>query len=191
MNNTHDYSAIDRYFQRLDEVHEQRANRFRLRNMASLMASIALLMFSLGLSVLLGFIGYSYLVKAEHINVIEKVVEIPLTPSSNTNDQNNQPIIVVENFVKFTQVTYSLNGEEITVTTGREFINENDTYPDKQWCYFNLYQSGNIGPMQINLGDIDNNGLKTSNIDGSLANELSISLHELRKIGNQCYFQEV
>ena len=69
----YDYSAVDAYFDRLNEVHRHRANRFRMENIRSMLPNTALLVVSIGLACLLAFIGYSLIVNPKPT----KVVEIP------------------------------------------------------------------------------------------------------------------
>jgi hypothetical protein len=193
MNNTHDYSAVHQYFERLNEVHHHRANRFRINNLTMVMAYLSLLIASIGLGILLFFFGYSHLINAQNTSNHKETKIIETISDNNPEqiiiDESGESHIIIENFTKFAQVETTLNGKKISVMTGKDYETEDQLYPSKQWCYFYLRELGRLAPLSVTLAEVDAQGKKTIRVSSVLAKEISISLYELEKAEKLCQFQ--
>ena len=193
MNNTHDYSAVHQYFERLNEVHHHRANRFRINNLTMVMTYLSLLIASIGLGTLLFFFGYSHLINAQNTSNHKETKIIETISDNNPEqiiiDESGESHIIIENFNKFAQVETTLNDKEISVTTGKKYRTEDQLYPSTQWCYFYLSQAGKSTPLFVELARVNNHGEKTIQVSSALAKEISISLYELEKAEKLCQFQ--
>ena len=193
MNNTHDYSAVHQYFERLNEVHHHRSNRFRINNLTMVMTYLSLLIASIGLATLLFLLGYSHLIKAQNTSnhketkIIEEISSNK--PEQIIIDESGESHIVVEDFSKFTHVKTKINGKNIDVTTGKNYATEDQKYPSSQWCYFELPQDGKITDTTVYLAKINGQGLRTNRVNTDLAKEISIPLHELEKAQKLCTFK--
>jgi len=193
MNNTHDYSAVHQYFERLNEVHHHRANKFRINNLTMVMTYLSLLIASIGLGTLLFFFGYSHLINAQNTSNHKETKIIETISDNNPEqiiiDESGESHIIIENFNKFAQVETTLNDKEISVTTGKKYRTEDQLYPSTQWCYFYLSQAGKSTPLFVELARVNNHGEKTIQVSSALAKEISISLYELEKAEKLCQFQ--
>tara|TARA_Y100000590_G_C15587720_1_gene964798 strand:+ start:14 stop:601 length:588 start_codon:yes stop_codon:yes gene_type:complete len=192
MNNTHDYSAVHQYFERLNEVHHHRSNRFRINNLTMVMTYLSLLIASIGLATLLFLLGYSHLIKAQNTSnhketkIIEEISGNK--PEQIIIDESGESHIVVEDFSKFTHVKTKINGKNINVTTGKDYATEDQKYPSSQWCFFFL-RDGKITDTTVFLAKINGQGLRTNLVNTDLAKEISIPLHELEKAQKLCTFK--
>ena len=193
MNNNHDYSAVHQYFERLNEVHIHRANRFRINNLTMVMTYLSLLIASIGLGILLFFFGYSHLINAQNTSNHKETKIIETISDNNPEqiiiDESGESHIIIENFTKFAQVETTLNGKKISVITGKDYETEDQLYPSNQWCYIQLSQTGRLSYQQVDLARVDALGEKTIQVSSALAKEISISLYELEKAEKLCQFQ--
>ena len=196
----YDYSAVDAYFDRLNEVHRHRANRFRLENIRSMLPNAALLVVSIGLACLLAFIGYSQIVNPRPI----KVVEIPKSypeiirermPKNDINGEKvppREPGTIVKNYVIFTFVSVDSVVGVSTVITGKQYKIEGEIFPESQWCYIDKPLTGNVigsAKKSFTLSKVDEKGIKTNNINRSLSEHASISVSNLMKLEKKCVLE--
>lgn len=202
----YDYSAVHAYFDRLNEVHRHRANKFRMNNIRSILPNTTLLMVGLGLACLLAFIGYSLIVNPKPIKVIEipTIVEDARSPIKKSDSEiikniiekeksNQSPDvspsirgIIVENFVKFTHVSVHSLVDVSTVTTAKQYKIEGDLFPESQWCYIQKHLTARGASEMYTLSRVDEKGTKTNNINRSLSEQASISVSKLMQLEKKC-----
>ena len=190
----YDYSAVDAYFDRLNEVHRHRANRFRMENIRSVLPNTALLVVSIGLACLLAFIGYSLIVNPKPTKVVEilkpdaEIIERMTENVITGENPPGEPGTIVKNYVIFTHVYVDSVVGVSNVTTGKQYKIEGEIFPESQWCYIDKPLPGDASETYT-LSRIDETGTKTSNINRSLSEQASISLSNLIKLEKKCVLE--
>ena len=123
----YDYSAVDAYFDRLNEVHRHRANRFRMENIRSILPNTALLVASIGLACLLAFIGYSLIVNPKPTKVVEilkpdaEIIERMTENVITGENPPGEPGTIVKNYVLFTFISVDSVVGVSVVITGKQY----------------------------------------------------------------------
>ena len=75
------------------------------------------------------------------------------------------------------------------MATGRDYASENDTFPERQFCYIMKPVYGQPGPVRIELSTVDGTGKKTTYVDSNLARLSAIPLNSLIKLERLCSFR--
>ena len=91
---------------------------------------------------------------------------------------------VVENFVKFTHIEHEFY-QVSDVTIGRSYEHENDSKPNRQWCYVNDGSNSDASRNRLDLAGSPNSSPVPTNDE---LKKFGLSFSEYEKLKKYCVF---